>query len=153
MSNELWPSQPYPDTFSGRLQADQTLLELTDHDAEIDAQLRLSSHASPQSKIPRQNEDIDTQQQSNLPQGFWSRTRHGIDSLLRGEINAKNQQPQLARRPTSPQQFRHGARPSEALTAQQAFGARLSRTARVEGNTQAGNTRPTQQTNPDHATL
>lgn len=155
VSNEPWPSQPRPDAFSDRLQADQTLGDPTGHDAEVDAQLRSNTAHLPESNVPPQDEDIHANQQSHLPQGIWSRTRHGIDSLLRGETNAKNQQPQHARRSTSAQQFRDGARPSETLAAQQAFEARLSRTARVEGNSQAEvlRTRPAPETNPDRATL
>lgn len=82
----------------------------------------------------------------------------GIIVCLRGCNIVQNQQPQQAPEKvasplTKPRPSRDGARPSETLAAQQAFGARLSRTARVEGNTQAGNTRPAQQTHPDRATL
>lgn len=135
-------------------------MDLTCHDAEVDAQLRSNAAHLPQSNVPPQDEDIYAEQQPNPSPGPWSRFTYGIDSMLRGSNLVQNQPPQqapakVASQPTKPQLSRDGARPSETLAAQQAFGVRLSRMARVEGNPQAEvlRTRPAPETNRDRATL
>ncbi|KAJ5785404.1 uncharacterized protein N7503_010616 [Penicillium pulvis] len=160
VSNELWPSQPRPDVFSGRLQADQTLLDLTDHDVEIDAQLQSNTAHLPEINVPPQDEDIHANPQPNPPRRPWTRLTHEIDSMLRGSNTVQNQQPlqapaQVASQPTKPQPSRDEARLSGTLAAQHAFEARLSRTARVELNFQAEvlRNRPAPETNSDRATL